>query len=45
LRGWARLADGASDEAVAIGPTGLRLLAAAPGDRVELRAVRPTPEV
>jgi hypothetical protein len=44
LRGWVRVAGGA-DDAVPVGPSALRLLAATPGDRIELRAVRPAPEV
>lgn len=43
LRGWARVTDGGSDDAVVIGPAGLRLIGASPGDRVEARAVISVP--
>jgi N-methylhydantoinase B len=42
VRGWVRLADGASDS-VTVGPEGLRLIGAAPGETVEIRAVRSLP--
>ena len=42
VRGWARIAGGASD-AVTVGPESLRLIGAAPGEAVEIRVVRATP--
>jgi N-methylhydantoinase B len=42
VRGWVRLADGVS-ESVTVGPEGLRLIGAAPGEAVEIRAVRSLP--
>lgn len=42
VRGWVRLAEG-SDEQVIVGASSLRLIGAAPGDTVELRAVRAAP--
>ena len=44
VRGWVRLADGASD-AVTVGPDSLRLIGAAAGEAVEVRAVRSQPPV
>lgn len=40
LRGWLRLDDAAAGATVRVGPTGLRILAAAPGDELEIRPVR-----
>ena len=40
VRGWARLGDAEEGEWLRLGPSGLDLLAAAPGDSVEVRAVR-----
>lgn len=42
LRAWAKFADG--DEALLVSPTSLRIIGAAPGDEVELRATRRSPE-
>jgi len=44
VRAWARIGGG-DGETVQVGPSSLRLLAAAPGDRVELRVVRSAPEM
>ena len=41
LRAWARLRDGG--EALLVGPSGLAVLGAAPGDTVEIRPARPAP--
>lgn len=43
LRAWARI--GGNGETVAVGPSSLVILGAAPGDRVRLRAVTPRPEL
>jgi len=43
LRGWLELDAAARPEIFRIGPTGLRALAAAPGQSLELRAVHPAP--
>lgn len=43
LRGWARIADDAARDLLALGPDALRLIAAAPGDRIEARPVRSAP--
>ena len=43
LRGWARIAEGGPDAAIAVGPLALKVLRARAGDRIELRAVRPLP--
>lgn len=43
LRAWARLGD--ADDALLLSPTSLRIIGAAPGDTVELRAARRSPEV
>ena len=42
LRAWAKLADG--DDALLVSPTSLRIIGAAPGEEVELRATRRSPE-
>ncbi|MSP66980.1 MAG: hypothetical protein EXQ96_02570 [Alphaproteobacteria bacterium] len=38
VRGWTKVGDGA-DETLSVGPSSLQLLAATPGDRVEIRTV------
>jgi N-methylhydantoinase B len=43
LRGWARVTHSGSDASVVIGPSGLRLIGASPGDSVEARAVTSVP--
>jgi len=43
LRGWARIAEGGPDAAIAVGPQAFKLLKARAGDRIELRAVRSIP--
>jgi N-methylhydantoinase B len=43
LRGWLRFDGAASAEAVRVGSTGLRALAAAPGEQLEMRAVSAAP--
>jgi N-methylhydantoinase B len=43
LRGWTRLDRNGGDGALRVGPSGLRVLDAAPGRRLELRLVRPAP--
>ena len=43
LRGWARIAEGGPEAAVAVGPLAMKLLRARAGDRIELRAVRAIP--
>ena len=42
VRGWARLGEAEEGNWLRLGPSGLDLLAAAPGDSVEIRAVRIT---
>ena len=42
VRGWVEI-DAAAAEGIPLGPAGMRLLQAAPGDRVEVRAVRRSP--
>lgn len=43
LRGWARVTEG-TDFVLSIGPAGMKLLNADPGDGVEIRAVHAAPE-
>ena len=43
LRGWARVEDSANS-IISLGPTGMRLLGANPGDQLEIRAVQTAPE-
>ncbi len=43
LRGWARIEDSAKS-IISLGPTGMRLLGADPGDQLEIRAVQTAPE-
>ncbi|MBK17654.1 MAG: 5-oxoprolinase [Rhodospirillaceae bacterium] len=43
LRGWARVSDG-QDAVIVIGPVGIKLLNANPGDTVEVRAVQAAPD-
>jgi N-methylhydantoinase B len=43
LRGWARVEDSANS-IISLGPTGMRLLGADPGDQLEIRAVQTAPE-
>ena len=43
LRGWARVTK-ATDSLLSIGPAGMRLLNADPGDGIEIRAVHAAPE-
>ncbi len=43
LRGWVRVSERGTADALGVGPETLRLIGAAPGDRVELRAVGVTP--
>jgi len=43
LRAWARIGEG--DETLLVSPTSLAIAGAAPGQTVELRAARRTPEV
>ncbi|MBT5049853.1 MAG: hydantoinase B/oxoprolinase family protein [Rhodospirillaceae bacterium] len=43
LRGWARVTHSGSDASVVIGPSGLRLIGASPGDSVKARAVTSVP--
>lgn len=43
LRGWARVTEG-TDAVLSIGPAGMRLLNADPGDGIEIRAVHAAPE-
>jgi N-methylhydantoinase B len=45
LRGWLRLDAEDKREAVRVGPTALRILAAEPGQQLELRVVRAAPAV
>ncbi len=43
LRGWVRIVESGSEASIAVGPGTLRLLKAAPGERVEIRAVHAAP--
>ena len=43
LRGWARVTEG-TESVLSIGPAGMRLLNADPGDGIEIRAVHAAPE-
>ena len=43
LRGWARVTEG-TESVLSIGPAGMRLLNADPGDEIEIRAVHAAPE-
>ena len=45
VRGWVDIADDGEVAALMLGPEGMRLLDAAPGDDVEIRAVLPAPAV
>ncbi len=45
LRGWVELDEAADGEAIALGPAGMAMLGAAPGDAVEVRAVAKSPVV
>ncbi len=45
VRGWVAIAQAADDGALRLGPRGLGLLDASPGDRVEVRVVRPGPAI
>ena len=45
LRGWVSIDADAGEDSLMLGPAGMRLLDAAPGDRVEVRAARPAPAV
>ena len=45
LRGWVSIDADTSEDSLMLGPAGMRLLDAAPGDRVEVRAARPAPAV
>ncbi|MDA1325442.1 MAG: hydantoinase B/oxoprolinase family protein [Proteobacteria bacterium] len=43
LRGWVQISDSATDGVLALGPDALRLTGAAPGGRIEARAVQSVP--
>ena len=43
VRGWAGIDQGVRADTLMLGPAGMRLLSAAPGDRVEIRAAPPRP--
>ena len=43
LRGWVQISDSAVDDILPLGPDALRLIGAAPGDRIEARAVHSVP--
>ena len=45
VRGWAGIDRGVREDTLMLGPAGMRLLSAAPGDRVEIRATRPAPAI
>ena len=45
VRGWVGIDPDAGEDTVMLGPAGMRLLDAAPGDRVEIRAARRAPPV
>ena len=45
VRGWAGIDQGVRADTLMLGPAGMRLLSAAPGDRVEIRAARPAPAI
>jgi N-methylhydantoinase B len=43
LRGWAHLSSDGAEDKIVIGPDGLRLIGASPGDQVEVRSVVSVP--
>ena len=43
LRGWVQLDDSNADSTMRVGPDALHLLAAVPGDTIEIRQVRREP--
>ena len=45
VRGWACIDQGVREDTLMLGPAGMRLLSAAPGDCVEIRATRPAPAI